>query len=102
MTPLSRPLEEIQSTVRPFVGARLRGDLTRCIDILHSLGNARRADVRRATREGVFVHFYGRDELIPWTDIYEVTVSALDERGNRINSITIEHVAEGCVLGRAA
>lgn len=93
---------QLKRIVRPFVGQRQRKDLTACIDILHARSNRLRADVRAVTDEGVVDHFYGRDELIPWSDIMEITVSALDERGNRINRIVYEHVAERCVMGRAA
>jgi len=93
---------QLKRIVRPFVGKRLRGDLSEAIDILHACANRLRADVRAVTDQGVVDHFYGREELIPWGDIMEITVSALDERGNRINRIVYEHVAERCVMGRAA
>jgi lipid II:glycine glycyltransferase (peptidoglycan interpeptide bridge formation enzyme) len=93
---------ELAGIIRPHVGKRLRGDLTASIDILHTLGNSRRASVRSVSDDGVTVHFDGRNELIAWADIYEVTASALDERGNRLNTIVYEHLKEPAVEAAAS
>jgi hypothetical protein len=82
----------LRKVLAPFVGYRLEiGPKTRAVDILHSCGMALRADVRSVTEQGVSVFFYDHLETIAWADILEVTVSALDAKGNRTSSVTYDH-----------
>jgi len=75
---------ELRAVIEPFVGLRLRGDLSRAIDISCPALAVRHgnADVRDMNDDGVEVcRLGGFGEWLPWDKIGTVAVRNLDANG---------------------
>lgn len=94
---------ELVDLIRPFVGAKLNPPRdpatgyvrhrTSAIDIHHA-SDRMDADVRSISAEGVEDFFYRDTDLVPWSAIRGITISSLDEYGNRTAETRYVHIGE--------
>jgi hypothetical protein len=88
------PMEDLPVLLMPFVNAKLNRiedpaseygaflPLPAEVDISHGACTYIGADVRSVGRDGVGVFFYDRVDIVPWSDVYRVTIREIDDDGH--------------------
>jgi hypothetical protein len=84
---------ELADLIRPFVGKRLRGDVSASLEIDAPGQRYGNADVRSFDGDLVEVFFFSSTEFIPLAAIRRIVVRSVED-GNFTSEATYEHVRQ--------